>query len=320
MRIRLGYVAIALNLKNVTTSSTVTFANYNKIKNEEEKLKKLKSVTFSNLDDLETILKYNMENNIHFYRLTSKLIPLSTHPEVTWQYEKYFSKELYRIGQTIKQSNMRVDFHPDQFNVINSVKDKVVEDTIRNLNHAIDLYDLMDYKDGKLVIHTGSSAGGKDESIMRFISNFKVLPKSVRQRLILENDDKIFTAKDVLGICEEINIPMVLDIHHHNCKNEGYNIKDLLPRIFDTWNKENLPPKIHFSSPKDGELDRKHSDYIDVNEFVKFLELSKETINRDFDVMIEAKKKDQALFKLMKDLSKINYRCKFIDNSTIEIQ
>lgn len=319
MRIRLGYVAIALNLKNVTSSSTVTFANYNKIKTEEEKLRKLKTVTFSNLDDLETILKYNMENNIHFYRLTSKLIPLSTHPEVIWEYERYFSKELYRIGQTIKKSNMRVDFHPDQFNVINSVKDKVVEDTLRNLNHAIDLYDLMDYKEGKLVIHTGSSTGGKEESIKRFISNFKTFPKPIKERLIIENDDKVFTAKDVLGLCEEIETPMVLDIHHHNCKNDEEDIKELLPKIFDTWNQENLPPKIHFSSPKDGPLDRKHADYIDVNDFVSFLDLSKETINRDFDVMIEAKKKDQALFKLMRDLSKINYNCKFIDNSTIEI-
>lgn len=319
MKIRLGYVAIALNLKNVTTSSTVTFANYNKIKSEEEKLRKLKTVTFSNLDDLETILKYNMENNIHFYRLTSKLIPLSTHPEVAWEYEKYFSKELYRIGETIKKSKMRVDFHPDQFNVINSVKEKVVEDTIRNLNHAIDLYNLMDYKEGKLVIHTGSSTGGKEESIKRFISNFKAFPKLIRERLILENDDKVFTAKDVLRICEEIEIPMVLDIHHHNCKNNEEDIKELLPKIFDTWNKENLPPKIHFSSPKEGPLDRKHADYIDANDFVNFLDLSKETINRDFDIMIEAKKKDQALFKLMKDLNKINYNCKFIDNSTIEI-
>ncbi len=82
MIIRLGYVAIALNLKNITTSSTVTYTNYCKLKNEEERLKKLKSVTFSNLDGLEKILKYNIENNIHFYRLTSKLIPLSTHPQV----------------------------------------------------------------------------------------------------------------------------------------------------------------------------------------------------------------------------------------------
>ena len=319
MRIRLGYVAIALNLKNITSSSTVTFANYNKLKSEDEKLRKLKRVTFSNIDDLETILKYNIENNIHFYRLTSKLIPLSTHPEVTWDYEKYFSKELRTIGNIIKSSNMRLDAHPDQFNVINSVKDNVVQDTLRNLNHAVDLFELMKYDAGKLVIHTGSSAGGKDESIHRFISNYKAFPKRVRERLILENDDKVFTAKDVLEICEKIKVPMVVDVHHHNCNNNKENITDLLPHIFSTWDSESLPPKIHFSTPKEGQLDRKHADYIDANDFCSFLDLAKENVDRDFDVMIEAKKKDQALFKLMSDLKKINYHCKFIDNSTIEI-
>lgn len=319
MRIRLGYVAIALNLKNITSSSTVTFANYNKLKSEDERLRKLKNVTFSNLDDLESILKYNMENNIHFYRLTSKLIPLGTHPEVSWDYGKYFSKELNRMGKIIKSSNMRVDAHPDQFNVINSVKENVVKDTVRNLNHAVDLFDYMDYPEGKLVIHIGSSANGKEDSIKRFISNFKTFPQRIKERLILENDDKVFTAKEVLGICEEINVPMVVDVHHHNCKNDKNNIEDLLETIFNTWNKEVLPPKIHFSSPKEGGLDRKHADYIEVDDFAKFLDLAKERVDRDFDVMIEAKKKDQALHKLMKDLRKINYNCKFIDNSTIEI-
>ena len=319
MRVRLGYVAIALNLKNVTSSSTVTFANYNKLKSEGERLRKLKTVTFSNLEDLETILKYNIENNIHFYRLTSKLIPLTTHPEVAWEYEKYFSKELNRIGRIIKDSNMRLDAHPDQFNVINSVKVKVVEDTIRNLNHAVDLFDLMDYEEGKLVIHTGSSTGGKEDSILRFISNYKTFPSRIKERLIIENDDKVFTAKDVLRICEEIKVPMVVDIHHQNCKNDDDNMGDLLPHIFSTWDKEILPPKIHFSSPREGNLDRKHADYIDVNDFATFLDLAKESVNRDFDVMIEAKKKDQALFQLIKDLKKINYDCRFIENSTIEI-
>lgn len=319
MKIRLGYVAIALNLKNITSSSTVTFANYNKLKSEDEKLRKLKRVTFSNIDDLETILKYNIENNIHFYRLTSKLIPLSTHPEVAWDYDKYFSKELKAVGNLIKSSNMRLDAHPDQFNVINSVKDNVVEDTLRNLNHAVDLFDLMKYDDGKLVIHIGSSAGGKDESIHRFISNYKTFPKRIRERLILENDDKVFTAKEVLEICEEIKAPMVVDVHHHNCKNNGEKIEDLLPHIFSTWDSESLPPKIHFSTPKEGGIDRKHADYIDVSDFCRFLDLVKVNVDRDFDVMIEAKNKDQALFELMNDLRKINYKCKFIDNSTIEI-
>lgn len=319
MIIRLGYVAIALNLKNVTSSSPVTYATYNKLKSEEEKLKKLKSVTFSNIDDLETILKYNMENDIHFYRLTSKLIPLSTHPEVIWEYEKYFSKELSRIGKIIKLSNMRVDFHPDQFNVINSTKEKVIEDTIRNLNHAVDLYDLMNYEDGKLVIHVGSSAGGKEESINRFISNIRKFPKRISKKIILENDDKVFTAKDVLHICKEIKAPMVLDLHHHKCKNEGEYIRDLLKDIFNTWNDEKLPPKVHFSSPRESEFDRKHADYIDVEDFANFLNLAKESVDRDFDVMIEAKKKDLALFKLINDLNNIDYPCEFIDSSTIKI-
>ena len=319
MKIRLGYVAIALNLKKVTSSSSVTFTNYNKLKSEEEKFRKLKTVTFSNIEALETILKYNIKNNIHFYRLTSKLIQLTNHPEVTWEYEKYFSKELRRIGEVIKSANMRIDFHPDQFNVINSVKENVVQDTIRNLNHAVDLYDLMEYEDGKLVIHVGSSAGGKEESINRFITNIKKFPQRISNKIILENDDKVFTAKDVLHICNETKIPMVVDIHHDKCKNEGENIGNLLKDIFATWKDEKLPPKIHYSSPKEGEFDRKHADYINASDFAKFLDLAKENVDVDFDVMIEAKKKDLALFKLVKDLKEMKYPCEFIDDSTLKI-
>ncbi len=121
MIVRLGYVAIALNLEKTTSSSTLTYARYNKL-NEDERINKLKSVTYSNIKALEEILKYNINNNIHFYRLTSNLIPLATHPQVMWDYKIYFKKDFEHIGNIIKKSNMRVDFHPDQFNVINSTK------------------------------------------------------------------------------------------------------------------------------------------------------------------------------------------------------
>ena len=97
MRIRLGYVAIALNLGKVTSSSTLTYSRYLKMK-EEDRLKKLKEITYSNIQALEKILKYNIDNNIHFYRITSNLIPLATHPEVMWDYLKYFKKDLEYIG------------------------------------------------------------------------------------------------------------------------------------------------------------------------------------------------------------------------------
>ncbi|MGL5331130.1 MAG: UV DNA damage repair endonuclease UvsE [Peptostreptococcaceae bacterium] len=318
MRIRLGYVAIALNLGKVTSSSTVTYSRYSKM-DEDERLEKLKSVSYSNLQALEEILKYNAYHNIHFYRLTSHLIPLATHPDVMWDYKRYFEKDFKHLARIIKKNNMRIDSHPDQFNVINSIKEDVVKSTLVNLNTAVDMLELLNCEDGKMVIHVGSSQGGKEESIKRFIDNFEKFPLRIKERLILENDDKVFTAKDVLYICKKLNIPMVLDIHHHNCKNENDDIKDILKEIFDTWKNEKLPPKVHFSTPKEFENDRKHSDYIDVNEFLSFIKLIKETVNEDFDVMIEAKKKDQALFKLMEDLKLSKENIKYIDESTIEI-
>lgn len=319
MKVRLGYVAIALNLPKVTTSSTVTYSRYSKILNEKEKINKLKEVTKSNIDALEKILQYNIDNEIHFYRITSNLIPLLTHPEVDFNYRKYFKNDFKLIGDIIKKNNIRVDTHPDQFNVINSNKEIVVQNTIRNLKAQAMLFDDLNYKNGKMVIHVGSSQGGKEESINRFIENLKLFPSNISEKLIIENDDKVFTAKDVLKLCKTIRKPMVLDIHHHRCKNSGENIEDLLPDIFKTWKNEELPPKIHFSSPREFANDRKHADYINCIDFIEFLEKVRCIDNIDFDIMIEAKKKDLALEKLMIDLKSLRPKWNYIDNSTIEI-
>lgn len=319
MKVRLGYVAIALNLDKITSSSTVTYSRYSKINSEQEKLSKLKEVTYSNLEALEKILKYNIDHNIHFYRITSNLVPLATHPDVMWDYKKYFRQDFLNLGNIIKKSNMRVDSHPDQFNVINSTRESVIQSTLVNLNNSVDIFELLNYELGKMVIHIGSSQGGKEESIKRFIRNFNNFPRRIQERLILENDDKVFTAKDVLQICKSLKVPMVLDIHHHNCKNEGEYIGDLLEEIFNTWNEEILPPKLHFSTPKEFENDRKHADYIDADGFASFIQLVKSKVDRDIDIMIEAKKKDKALLKLIEDLRKTNLDFKFIDETTIEV-
>lgn len=318
MIIRLGYVAIALNLGKVTSSSTLTYTRYLKL-NKEDRLKKLKEVTYSNIEALEKILRYNIDNNIHFYRMTSNFIPLATHPDVMWDYLKYFKKDLEYIGKLIKDNNLRVDAHPDQFNVINSDRESVVENTLRTLNMQVDLFEAMNYEQGKLVIHIGGAEGGKDIALDRFINNLKNVPKRITDRLILENDDKTFNAKEVLQICERTNLPMVFDIHHHNCNNCEEDIKSLLPQIFKTWEDEELVPKIHFSSPREFEKDRKHADYIDANRFLEFIYKAKESVNKDFDIMIEAKKKDIALNILVKDLKKLTKDIKFIDSATLEI-
>lgn len=320
MKIRLGYVAISNALgKKVTSSSNVTYKTYNKLNSQEKRIQKLKSITSSNFNALEKIIRYNIENDIHFYRITSALIPLTTHPEVpNWEYRKIFKKDFEYIGKLIRQSNMRVDTHPDQFNVINSAKDEVVQNTIRNLSRQVEWFEDLNYPEGKMVIHVGGATGGKEAALKRFVDNFKVFPQDIQNRLIIENDDKIYTAKETLSLCEQLQVPMVLDVHHHNCNNDGENIYDMLGEIFDTWNGQPLPPKIHFSSPKDGELDRKHADYIDADDFINFIEGSR-ALNIDFDVMLECKEKDIALFKLVDDIKKLKPKYNWIDKTTLSI-
>lgn len=107
---------------------------------------------------------------------------------------------------------------------------------------------------------------------------------------------------------------MVLDYHHHMCNNNGENIEKYLEEIFSTW--KNINPKVHFSSPKNHTKKdfRSHHDYVDAKEFINFIEKIKK-LDYDIDIMIEAKAKDDALFRLTRQLKYLtNY--KFIDETT----
>ncbi|MCT4545049.1 MAG: UV DNA damage repair endonuclease UvsE [Vallitalea sp.] len=319
MKIRLGYVAIALKLDKVTSSSTITYKYYSKLTSE-QKLNKLKQVTLSNINDLEKILMYNIKNNIHFYRLTSALIPLATHPDVVdWDYRKYFNLDFEHIGKIIKNNNMRVDVHADQFNVINSINPQVVKNTQRNLLFLATLLEDMNIENGKIIIHVGSSQGGKEKALNRFITNFKQFPRAITEKIIIENDDKIFDIIDVLELCEKIKTPMVLDVHHYNCNNRGEDLYKYIKDIFNTWNGDYLIPKIHFSSPKESQYDRRHADYIYAKDFINFINNTKDILNNDFDIMLESKKKEIALFKLIEDVKSTKKEWNYIDKTTFEI-
>ncbi|MCX7884177.1 MAG: UV DNA damage repair endonuclease UvsE [Caloramator sp.] len=308
MKIRLGYVAMTLNLVDASPSGTVTLTTYNKLASEEAKMYKLKKVTEQNLKNTYRILLYNQAYNIHVYRLTSKLVPLATHPLLeNWDYVSDFKEEFKKIGDYVKENDFRVSAHPDHYTLINSASTKVLEDSIRDLDYHVKLFEAMgleDYK-YKLVMHVGGLYKDKAPSIERFKENFVKLPDRIRKRIMLENDDKSYSAADVLGICKDLKIPMVVDIHHHKCVNKGEKLEDMLGEIFDTWNGEYFNPKIHFSSPKSEKDFRSHADNIDLGEFTEFLEIAKKT-GRDFDIMLEAKNKDSALLKLSEEISNLS--------------
>jgi UV DNA damage endonuclease len=313
MRIRLGYVAIALTLEKITSSSLLTYTHFKKI-GDEVGYSKLHKIIISNFNDLEKILNYNIKNNIHFYRLTSKLIPLATHKDVSFDYAAMYQENLKMIGLLINKAKMRVDVHPDQYCVINSIREDVVQSSMDILKFQQEILELMNIKNPKIILHIGSGTGGKIKSVNRFINTYNNLNPELKKMIIIENDDKTFNVRNTLSLCEKLDIPMVLDYHHHLCNNNGEKIEDFIERIFATWSKEDINPKVHFSSPRSKKEFLAHSDYIDSDEFIKFIEKIK-FIDKDLDVMLEVKMKDMALFKLIRELKyKTDY--KFVDDTT----
>ena len=314
MKVRLGYVALSKALDDVTTSSTITYTNYI---NKNYNTSKLLEITKNNLDSLYEIIKYNVKNNFHFYRLTSKLVPLATHDKVDFDYITPLLDEYKKIGKLINGNNIRVDTHPDQYAVLNSMNSKIVKNTVEILEYHYKIMDALGIKDKIIILHVGSSACGKKASITRFINNFNKLPDHIKKCIAVENDDKVYNIKDVLELCHKINVPMVLDYHHFICNNEKEDINDYLKEIIDTWNGK--IPKMHFSSPKSKlkKEFRSHSDYINKECFIKFINILKKQ-DKDIDIMLEAKAKDDAVSRLARCLKyKTNY--KFLDETTFII-
>ena len=314
MIIRLGYVAINLTL-DITASKTITYTNYLKLK-ENEKIIKLDSLIKENFENLKQIMTYNFKNEIHFYRLSPNIIPLATHPKIKNNYINKYKKQFENIGFMSKLYNIRLDTHPNHFCILNSNKKEVLNNSIKTLKYHYDIFKTMKIN-GKAILHIGGVYDNKEKAIQRFIENFKKLDKEIQKIIILENDDKIYNIKDTLYICETLGIPMVLDYHHYLCNNEKEKIEDYLPRIIKTWKKEKLNPKIHFSSPKNKKEFRSHSNYINSNDFIKFINIIKK-YNTDIDIMLECKAKDEAMFKLIRQLKyKTNYY--FINETTFEV-
>lgn len=294
--IRLGYACICNSIEE--HMHTITYTNYLKDKN------KINDIVKQNFEVLKKILTYNNKNNIHFYRLSSNFIPCAS--IIEYDYPNIFKKEFKEISKLIKG---RFDMHLSEYCILNSTNKEVVERSIDEIKYHYKL--LKCFKvEPNLIIHIGSKSFSKENSITRFINNFNKLPNYLKNTLLIENDDKVFNVEDTLRLCQKIKRPMVLDVHHHNCNKTEKDLSNYLNEIFNTWD---TTPKIHFSSPKNKKDFRAHNDYINSDDFINFIKL----IDRDIDVMLEAKAKDDALFRLVRELKyKTNYI--FLDETTIK--
>ena len=316
MKIRFGYVANTVGLWDASPSKTLTFTRYSTLP-KNERIEKLKSVTAQNLKNTKRILHYNIAHEIEIYRFSSSLVPLATHPEVMWDFLTPFKNDWKEIGDLIKRFKLRVSFHPNHFTLFTSPREEVTTNAVISMDYHFKMLEAMNALDTGLInIHIGGAYGDKNSSIKRFHQNLKKLPKEIKKHMTLENDDKTYDILETLTACEKEKIPMVLDYHHYLANSGEIDLHLYLDRIFKTWNKFNIVPKVHISSPKSDQAFRSHADFVSLDFVLPFLKMAKE-LNQDFDIMIEAKQKNLAMQKLVDEIAAIR-KVKRISSSSVE--
>lgn len=304
MKIRFGFVAHALELWDASPSKTLTFTRYKQL-GKDERFERLKAITYQNIIHTKRILYYLLAHEIKLYRFSSALVPLATHPEVLWDYVTPFRTEWKELGELVKKGNIRPSFHPSQYTLLTSQREEVTENAVRDLVYHEKLLTAMEITEHAAInIHIGGSYGNKEEALLRFHHNFQKLPQCLKQLITLENDDKTYNIEETLLACEQENIPMVLDYDHYKANQDYLELLSFVDRIFRTWKSRNLRPIVHLSSPKTTVEYRAHHDFVSIDFVLPFIKMMKE-INRDFDVIVEAKQKNLAMFKLIEEITKI---------------
>ena len=247
----------------------------------------------NNLNCLDKIVDYNVENNMLFLRISSETIPFASHEVCTLDWKKIFKNELDNIGIKLKENKFRVSMHPGQFTLLNSPNEKIVEKSLAELEYHADFLNAMGLDNtAKIQIHVGGVYGDKDSAIKRFINTFGIASNKIKSRLAIENDDYHYSVKDCLRINKETNIPIILDNLHLECLNDGESLIEAYNMIKGTWSKEDGIPMLDYSSQQKDARIGKHTEHLDSNHFKEFIDIMQ---NQEFDLMFEIKDKEKSV-------------------------
>lgn len=274
----------------------------------------LKRRILQNLEDTIKLIEWNEENGIKVFRLSSELFPHKTNPRVE-DYDFDFAIDLLKkVGETARKYNQRLTFHPGQYNVVGTPDKKAFIHTINDLSYHADVLDLMGMDENSvMVVHGGGVYGNKKETKNRWCKQFKQLPEKVRKRLVLENCERCFSIEDCIEIHRKVKIPIVFDTHHFECykklhPNETFCKPEIyIPYILKTWQNKKIKPKFHVSEQGSGRCGH-HSNYVETIPSY-LLEIPKK-YGVDIDIMIEAKHKELAIFKLYEKYEFLNCKIK----------
>ena len=292
MLARLGFVASVLS-ENISTSSTCRLKNATHLR--------LRQLIATNLDALCHVTNFLERHRILLYRISSNVIPFASHRinELEWWEE--FAPELETLGRRLRALGVRVSTHPGQFTVLNSRTPAIVTAAFAELEYHARLLDAIGADtSAKIVVHIGGLyAGTESAALDRFCAVASQLPDAVLRRLVVENDDRLFDAEEVLSAAHRLRVPVVFDWLHHNANPCRAPLSEVLPAIFATWKPEDGRPKLHLSSQAAAGPPGAHAPYVRAADAVALFAVCPDA---PFDCMLEAKEKDRALLKLRADL------------------
>lgn len=284
---KIGYACLTRGVRD-TSFRTCRLENAND--------ENLRLIIKHNLNSLENIIDYNIENDIMLYRITSDLIPFGSHKVNKLKWWNEFREELDKIGEKISKHNLRVTMHPGQYTVLNSKNQDIVEKAVEDLKyHTNILQSLHTDSSSKIILHIGGVYGDKTMAMERFIENYYALDKSIKDRLVIENDDKSFSIEDVLEVSKKAIIPVVFDNLHNEVisSNEKKKPSEWIEECSKTWKIKDGTQKIHYSQQDIQKKPGGHSVTIDAEVFIDFVN----TLNEDLDIMLEVKDKNLSAVK-----------------------
>jgi UV DNA damage endonuclease len=264
-----------------------------------DRLTRLARLCAHNAESLHKALVFCKENRIGSFRINSQILPLKTHPDMGYDLGDLPGAQdiiaaFKTCGEFSLTHDIRTTFHPDQFIILSSPNPDVVRRSVADLVYQAQVAEWVNAD--VINIHAGGVYGDKPSALSRLAAAIETLPDPVRKRLTLENDDRSYTPRDLFAVCRDLTIPLVYDVHHHRCLQDGLTVEAATEQSLKTWNRE---PLFHISSPRDGWSGpdpRKHHDYIDIRD------LPRNWLSMDITVEVEAKAKELAIKKLMADL------------------
>lgn len=269
---RLGTVCMLLddNMKNLYTIGTITQKSL-QTKTPAQQKTHLISKIKQNLTALRNQVKHISDLPVQYrcFRISSNLLPMYDHPEYSKFYSDSDVKQLVQtnllfIGCLIKDNDIMVGMHPDQYCIINSLKPDVCKKAVSILEYHSDIGQMMGLESEQFNINVHLYSKNTDMSALQDLREY------TRKCLSFENGDKSgdMDSYQTLDICERHGIRALFDIHHHRVVT-GELLQpenDLVQCYINTW--DDRAPLFHISQGKTHDRDNKHSDFVTDNELV----------------------------------------------------